>query len=72
MGGRSPATFGGGGGRRIVCVATCGCCPALWTSGASDIGSGANAGWGWWPHHPKVQWGPRHWDWGAEPFQKRH
>lgn len=62
---------GWGGGRKLCVLQHVVVAPALWTSGACDIGSGANAGWGWWQHHPKVKWGPRHWDWGAEPFQKR-
>lgn len=38
-----PSRGAGGAGRNYVGVATGGCCPALWTSGASDTGSGAEA-----------------------------
>ena len=66
------------GGHKIVCVATCGLCPALWTSGASDNrlpgltqgGDRLQRGRGG-SQHAKVRWGPGHWDWGAELFQKR-
>lgn len=75
FGRKSPATIlGGGGGWQIivsVCVVTCGWCPTPWTSRASDPGSGELQSWGVGSHPPKVGWGPRHWDWGAEPFQKR-
>lgn len=62
---------GGGGGRKLYVLQHVVAAPALRTGGASDIGSGANAGLGWWQHYPKVQWGPRHWDWRAEPVPKR-
>ena len=36
--GRSPADCPGEGRLVCVCVATCGCCPALWANEASDPG----------------------------------